>query len=219
MSAELMTPAQQALAAQAKFDAGFDDLATSSKFLPRLQLFTSNSEAVQMGQIPLAHYGLVKGKNSITDLGKTVLVMPLAWRPKAIDSKANPVVAYHKADDERFKEIVKRANANPNSGCLYGPEFLVWLPEKGFVTFLMGSKSARNEAAAVRACMNKAMVLSANLIQTKDYRWHAPKAEMALQGIEAPPEDRKDEAILEFLNPEDVIAEEAKQDGTQDVTR
>ena len=223
MSTELvLTPEQQAAKIaelQSKYDSGFDEIASSTKFLPRLQLFTSNSEAVQTQVIPVAHYGMVKGKNNITDLGKSVLCMPLAYRAKALDTKANPIVAFHVQTDERFKAIVKRANANANSGCLYGPEFLVWLPDHGFVTFLMGSKSARNEAGVVRACIDKAMVLTANFIVGKEYKWHAPKAELSMQGIYAPPADRKAEILLDFLNPPDAEEEEVADGNTADVTR
>ena len=203
----VLTPEQQAAKIaelQSKYDSGFDEIASSTKFLPRLQLFTSNSEAVQTGKIPVAHYGLVKGKDNITDLGKSVLCMPLAYRAKALDTKANPIVAFHVQADPRFQAIVKRANANANSG---------------FVTFLMGSKSARNEAGAVRACIDKGMVLTANFIVGKEYKWHAPKAELSMQGISAPPPDRKGEILLDFLNPPDAEEEEVPEGNTADVTR
>ena len=70
-------------------DAGdemFDQIANSGKYLPRLQMFGSKSDAVGAGKIGMAHFGLVTGKDNIQDLGEEVQIVPVYWRPKALDT-------------------------------------------------------------------------------------------------------------------------------------
>lgn len=182
------------------------------QFLPRLQLFTGNSDQVKRMKIPLAHYGLIKGKEKeLIPLGPTVLCIPLAWRAKAMDvSNDDNILAYHNQNSEEFKRIVQTANTVQNSKCMYGPEFLLWLgATHGFVTFLMGSKTARNAAAPMRALLPRADgilrtgILSAIFIEDDKNSWHGPKVEFSSQSIENPPAEGLVEMITAFLNPQD----------------
>lgn len=193
-------------------------------FLPRLQLFGSTSEAVKEGKIPIAHYGIIKGKDDPIDLGISVLIIPLAWRAKAMDVKVDPPMAYHKPDSPEFQEIKKRADNEQNSGCMYGPEFLVWMAEHGYVTFFFGSKTARNEAPAIRALLPKGPVLNtavctAHLIKTEQYSWHGIKATASAQQIDQPPTETIITTITDFLNPKDSVKKEAAPVAAQNADR
>lgn len=220
MSNALVLP-ESIRAAQEKFDEGFKNIASDFTFLSRLQLFTSNSEECKKGLIDVATYGLYKGKDTLVKLAKTVLCMPLAHRSKAVDTKAEKPKSYYVQKSPEFQEIMRRSNADSNSGCMYGPEFLIWLPDHGFVTFLMGSKTARNAAGSVRVCIGKVVVLGATYIQTASYSWHGPTCEPSMQGLgEMPPADRLEGVIVDFLNPkEPVEAAPAPADGTESVVR
>lgn len=183
-------------------------------FLPRLQLFTSNSELVKSGKIPLAHYGVIPDKNTLHDVGKDILVIPLAWRPKAMDVKSDPVVSFHRPGARQFNQIKQRAEADSNSGNLYGPEFLLWFPpQHGFVTFFMGSKTARNEAPMIfgllpgKEGIMKSMLLTAQYIKTEAYSWHGPHATASAQSIEHPPQETGS-MVKDFLSPKDSEIEE-----------
>lgn len=156
----------------------FNDIAKSTTWLPRLQLFGSNSEECKTGKVPIAHYGLVKDKDTLIDLGESVNVLPIRWRPKAMrfPQGQNPV-SFYDPNDEGFKKI-KEDSSQPNARCIFGPEFLIYVLDKNeFATFLMGNKTARNVAQEVLGYMQKgrAITLKAKLIRTPSYSWHGPQ--------------------------------------------
>ena len=185
-------------------------------FFPRLQLFTSNSEQCKQGKIGVATYGLIKGKDELVPLGKNVIAVAIAWRAKAMFVKSDPPLAYHNAKSEEFQAIKKRADADSNSGNLYGPEFLLYIEEHGFVTFFMGSKTARNEAGAVKALLPgadgrlKCGNFGSVYITGKEHSWHGPKVVVSAQTIALPEQAALDAAVADFLNPVDSTAESAE---------
>ena len=223
---ELAMPDISALQQSSAYaDEAFSGISGSrTMFLPRLQLFGSNSDAVKEGKIPIAHYGLVKGKDDPIDLGVSVLLIPLAWRPKAMDVKSEPPLAYHKPDSPEFQELKKRSDTEQNSGCMYGPEFLVWMPDHGYVTFFFGSKTARNEAPGIRALMPKGpqlntAVCTAVLIKNEQYSWHGVKVTASAQGVAQPPMDTLIPTITDFLQPKDSVKKEAAPVAAQNADR
>ncbi len=213
----------------AGFDEDFSGISGQRmSFLPRLQLFTSGSEAVKRGKISLARYGLIPSKDELVDLGPTVLVIPVAWRPKAMNMKVDPPLSFFKKNSPEFQEIKKTADEQPLSGCMYGPEYLMWLNEHGFCTFFMGSKTARNEAPAVQALLpdkNNTLrvgLLSVEFIETTEYSWHGARITLSAQSIKHPSPDELAAALGNFLNPRDSKKEEVATAGevaTQQVDR
>ena len=185
-------------------------------FLPYLQLFGGSSDAVKEGKIPIAHYGTTVGKEkTLKDLGTVISVIPLAWRPKAMNTKTKPVLAFHNPSSNEFLNIRKMADADTKSGCIYGPEFLLWHPTERFITFLMGSKTARNEAPAIQPFLPSVdgklsvITLSAVLINGDEHKWHGPKAALSAQTMEAPPADELGQMMHDFLHPKDSVIEAA----------
>lgn len=190
-------------------------------FLPYLQLFSSGSDAVKEGKIGVAHYGYIEGKEkTITDLGKALLVVPLSYRTKAMKTKNTPdgkPLAFHNHKSKEFLEI--RAIADDknqkDSGCLYGPEFLLWLPEQQkYVTFFMGSPTARNAAVPIHALLPrpgvlpKAGILTGVLIDNGTHKWHGPSIALSTQSWTPPGEDLAT-VVTDFLNPRDSAVVEA----------
>lgn len=209
-----------ALQAQSKFDDSmFGGIAGNRvAFLPRMQLFTSNSDQCKRGVIGVAEYGLIKGKDELVKLGKSVIGVPLAWRAKAMFVKSDPPLAFHNAKSPEFQDIKRKADNDSNSGNLYGPEFLVWLgTEHGFVTFFMGSKTARNEAPALRALLPGAdgrcrtANFSSAFIENKEFSWHGPKVVVSGQSLELPEASVLEQTIGDFLNPIDSKIEAAQE--------
>lgn len=176
-------------------------------FLPYIQLYTGNSKPVQTGKIQVAHYGINKGQDLIS-LGKEVLCVPLAWRPKCMDINGDKPKSYFKPNSDIFKQLKARAEADSNSGVFYGPEFLLWIPDHGFVTFMFGSKTARNEAPALKALLPsvagvRTAVLSSNFIETDSYAWHGPKVSLSSQVLSDLPLGEVEGYVTDFLNPSD----------------
>jgi hypothetical protein len=185
-------------------DAGdelFDSMSTSGKYLPYLQMYGSKSEAVGAGKIPMAHYGLVTGKDKITDLGAQIDVIAVAWRPKAMDTSGEDIINTHDHASAEFKRIQEQSEVS-DSGCMFGPEFLVWIPSvKKWAGLFMSSKTARREAPAIRERIGKPSTLDTEFIKTKKYAWHGIVCKPCSTPFDLPTDEAKDEQIERFLNP------------------
>lgn len=153
----------------------FDDLVASQSFLPRIQLFGGNSTAAKEGLIQMGTYGIVKSKDAIDSLGNEVDCIPITYHFKAMciaDGEVETVLDHKSA---RFEEIKDKAGEE-DSGCMYGVEFLLWIPrgEGQYVTFFLNSKSSRRVAPDLRGLLGKRATLKVTLVKTKKYSWHAP---------------------------------------------
>lgn len=177
-------------------DKDFDDIAKSSDFLPRLQLYTKG-KAVNKRLVQPGSFGIPVSDDEVTDLGDEIDIIPLARRPKAIDLKdAENIVAVYDVEDPEFKRVVV-ASAEKDSGCMYGPSFLIFERSTGqFYEFFCGTKSARTEAKRIYpylpltqgqidanpALANqqphgpKPMTLRSKLVEKGTYSWHVPVA-------------------------------------------
>lgn len=181
-------------------DAAFNAVASAS-YLPRLTLYGANSEAVKEAKIPMAHYGLARSKDQIDDLTKEVVVVVIAWRPKALDMSGDPIISNYNPSSLEFKRISLKSGEK-NSGCMYGPEFLVYVPAaKAFATFFFGSKTARREAPNMKGLMGCAALCKAQLIKTTDYSWHGPVITPCSQSVELPDPESVREEAQKFNNP------------------
>jgi hypothetical protein len=184
-------------------------------FLPRLQLFSASSNEVKEGKIGVATYGVVKG-DEIVEVGKNVAVCPVAWRAKAMNLKADPPQAYHNQKSPEFQDFQKRA-ADPNSGYVFGPEFLCWMGDPhGFVTFFFMSVTARNSSPDLRALLPgpdgrlRVALLSAHLIDNGEHKWHGPKIMPSAQTLPLPADDILELTVKTFLTPKDYDPNQVK---------
>lgn len=190
-------------------DKVFEDM-TSSGFLPRLQLETAKSQAVNEG-FPLNHYRLYK--NPPVDIGTSVDITIIAWRPKALDTSGGELVDSYDPESELFAEIKERS-FEKDSGCMYGPEFLVYIPDqKAYATFFCGSKSARRNAGALKRIydgyMNKDpnvpepnVTLGSEGVKTAKYSWTVFNCELCATPLDKP-QDREEfrDVLQKFINP------------------
>lgn len=155
-------------------DKAFDASSSGGKYLPRLQLMTSNSEKCKDGSFPINNYAFFVGDSPI-DVGKEVDILVIAWRPKAIEMGEAVITVYDHTNPE-FARISAKSGEK-DSGCMFGPEFLVYVPsQKKFATFFCGSKSSRKEAPAIKGLMQSAATLKSKKIETPKYTWFAPFA-------------------------------------------
>lgn len=221
MAEEIATaPAFNVAALQAQSNFTLDEFqgvaGNRGSFLPRLQLFTASSNEVKEGKIGVAVYGVVKGADLI-EVGKNVPVIPIAYRSKAMNLKADPPQAYHNQKSPEFKDFMDRA-ADANSGYVFGPEFLLWMGDPhGFVTMFFMSKTARNSSPDLRALMPtptdsrlRVALLSAKLIENDDYKWHGPTIMPSSQSMQLPPDDLLEMTLRTFLTPKDYDPNEVK---------
>jgi len=185
--------------------------AVGRDFLPYLQLYTGQSDLVKEGKIGLNEYGITVNKNT-TSLGKSVIAVPILWRAKALDVKSHEKpVSFYNQKSEQFIDIMRRADASPNSGCMYGPEFLYYLPgAKTFATMMFGTKSSRNVAPHVRALLPKgsalrAMLLDSELASNETHKWQIPRVGPSDQMFEPPPADVLQAVCESFLKPQDSV--------------
>ncbi len=190
-------------------DDAFDSM-TKGGWLPRLQLMTANAEKCKKNEFPLNHYALVDGQ-TFNDLGETVDVLLLGWRPKALEIDDEILTVYNPEDAE-FQRIQGRADTEKDSGCMWGFEFLVWIGGiRGFATFFCGSKSARKEAKNIKGMMSKAVTLRSHFIETKKYSWQACQAVLCSTPMDMPSTAAYKAELDKFNNPEVSTVEKVEE--------
>ena len=182
----------------------------SGDWLPRLQLMTSNSEKCKDGKFPVNHYALIEGQN-YQDLGAQIDVVVFTWRPKALEID-DEIITNFDPESAEFQRIEEEADV-PDSNCMFGPEYLLWLPEtKQFCTFFMGSKSARREANNVSARIGMAATLTSKQVQTKKYTWFAPECLQCSQTLGIPDMEDVKKEVNKFNNPPESIIETVEEE-------
>jgi hypothetical protein len=179
----------------------FAGLASSSSFLPRVMLMGANSTLVQEGKINQGHYGLVRAKDECEDLTREVACLPLSWRAKAMEISGSDITTVYDRKNPEFTRISEKS-AIQNSGCMYGPEFLLWIPSaKCFATFYCSSKTSRREAPQIECRIGKPMLLKSNLIKGKKFNWFGPVATNCSVSFAVPSVEQITTEVSRFNNP------------------
>lgn len=195
----------------------FSATAASGDYLPRLQLMTAASEKCKSGVFPINHYALIRDQNYI-DLGESIDVLIVTWRPKALEI-GDEVISVFKPDHPEFQRIQAKSSEQ-DSGCMYGPEFLMYIPaQKSFATFFCGSKSSRRESPNIRALMTKAATLKSRFVETKKYKWYTPSVTSCSTPFEMPDMEDLKKSVDKFNNPPETTVEVAPDEEGDDVAR
>ena len=147
MSKDLVPISAGALPALAPNMDVFREIAQSSSFLQRIQLY-SKGRYIDTQMISPGHYGVPVSEDTIEDLGTEIDIIPLAWRAKAIDmSDRDAILVSYDNNADDYKRIKSAADNTENSHCMYGPTFLVFERETGrFYEFFFGNPSMRRES-------------------------------------------------------------------------
>ncbi|MHC4371824.1 MAG: hypothetical protein ACYSW8_29790 [Planctomycetota bacterium] len=174
-------------------DEGFEKLSEGTEFLARLQLF-SKGTAINKKLIGPGRWGIPEGDEAITDLGESIDLLCLARRPKALDlSDKEAIITCYDMDAPEFERIANAAGQS-DSGCMYGPSFLVIERSTGrFLEYFCGTKSTRSEAKkvypylplteqdiAARKLENiephgpMPFTMNIKLVERKRFSWHVP---------------------------------------------
>lgn len=192
----------------------------TNSFIKRLQLVTKG-KLVDQGLVKPGHWGVPSGDEEAEDLGEAVDVLVLAIRDKALDTNENPPVASFDPDSELFQQI-QEAAGQKDSGCMYGPSFLVYERSSGqFLEVFFGNASGRQEAGKLipflpiseeqakqfgpkfKAQGPQAATLKSKYIKRAKYAWHAPVVVKCSTPFDDLPEQQAFvDQITKFLNPE-----------------
>lgn len=190
-------------------------------FIKRLQLVTKG-KLVDTGKVRPGHYAIPISEEEATDLGESVDVLVCAVRHKALDTNVRPPVASYNQESELYQDIRKRAGEK-NSGCMYGPSFLVYERSTGqFLEIFFGNASGRQESGNLAAYLPvseaqakqagpkfkaqgpQAATLTAKYIKRPKYAWHAPVVGKCSTPFDNLPEaDEFVAQITKFLNPKE----------------
>ena len=197
----------------AQDDDDFDDMSSGGGY-PRISLFVSNSKEVKDGTFPTNTYGLKIGE-TLHNLGKNVDVVICAYRLTAIDTSEG-FCSSHDAKSDLFLDIRARADI-PNSfgnGCVYGQEFLVWVPQhKMFATLLCGSKTSRNMAGGIKALVGEVAAFGSTKFESPKYSWFGMTVAPSNAAItETPDPEAYSTTVDKFISDKGVereLAEEA----------
>lgn len=186
-----------------------DAAVKSGDYLSRLQLMTANSKKCKSGDFPTNHWALVNG-SVLTDLGKSIDVVNVAWRPKALDTEEG--VSCYDTETDLFAGIQERSNEK-NSGCMCGLEFLVYVPsQEAWAEFYMGSKSSRRDSPSMKALVGKGVTLKSKEIVTKKYTWFNPDMQVCSLGLTLPDTPEVMEIATKFNNPPESSVEKVEED-------
>lgn len=203
-------------------------------FLPRLQVMGSNTDLVKEGKCTMGVHALVFTKDRFTELGKEVPFLSLTFRTKALripKDGSNPM-SYFDRNTAEFKKVMVDSVA-PNSGCMFGPEFLIWLPNPGaFATYFFGNPTMRRSAPALLSIMKagegtfrpRPALSKINFIknQKTGFSWHGAIIEPYSTPLPTPGEEFttsiKDE-VDRFLNPPASQEEKAEEAAGDDRAR
>jgi hypothetical protein len=186
-------------------------------FLPRVQPCTFSSAIVQQKGFKPGNIALVYNNDKFDDLGDSVDIMPVKFRWHAmvfLDGK--PIEDSYDHLDEVFKRIRTKADSRElNTGCMYGPEFLVWLPEQSlFGTFYLSSYSARKEALPLKKIMDTkkiALLRTVKSTNEKKQTWFGPQiieSATSTETINTPSLDELQDVLTKFINPKVITPQE-----------
>ena len=200
-------------------------------YAQRIQL-ASKGKLVDSGTVKPGNYAIIDG-DSATDIGSEVDVIPIAVLDKALDTSCNPPEVYFGRGTPKYVDVSTRANT-PDSGCMYGPVFLVVERKTGkFFEIFFNNKSGRSEAAKLyeflpigqaqaKACNVQPRApqpasLTSKYVESKrnkSWKWHVPviKPSTATFAV-IPTKEALIEKVTGFLDQKSTPAEEKKEQG------
>jgi len=196
-----------------------DAMSTSSSFLQRLQLYSKGKSGPNGTLIEGGHYGVPKSAENIVDLGNSLDLLVIARKAKAIDmSDTDNIIVSNDTKSDEFKRIVDMADNVKDSGCAYGPTYLVYeRSTRSFYEFFCGNKSGRYESSKINTFLPvttamieagvtneteprfaKPMTLKSKYTKKGKWEWFSPVAEECLNPIDLPTADQLRSEIERF---------------------
>lgn len=208
-------------------------MSKGSSFLQRIQLY-SGGTAVQKKLIESGNFGIPLSKDEIIDLGDSIDLLVIWRKAKAIDmSDTDNIIVSNDVNSKEFQRIVDMADNTKDSGCAYGPDYLVFeRSTAAFYEYFAGNASGRVESSKINTYMpvtpdmikngltketeprfSKPMTLKSKFTEKGRYTWYAPKAEDCLTPFaKLPTEKQINEELTRFLKKEDSGVETVPED-------
>jgi len=185
-------------------------------WLPRLQVVDSNSKVGKKNLAKVGNYALVRSEDDVVDLTNQVDALIIHMRWTAIDTNEDSLSFSHDKESDEFQRIQEESKVS-NSGCMWGPEFLVYLPSvKSFATFFCGSATARRESKNIFKLLRKAATFKTHFIENKRYSWWGPLVTECTSPFDIPSEEEIKQEAVKFANPpKQEETEEAPADGRE----
>lgn len=183
-------------------DKVFGELATAAAWHPRVQLMTFSSTEVTNDRAKAGHYVTIKNKDQITDLGPEFDCLVLGVRAMALSINGDEVISVYDHTSALFKDIAAKSGEQ-DSGCMYGPQFLLWVPGHGFVTFFFSNPTLRRSAPELRGLIKKAATIKSRKIEKGKYKWHGMVVTVcsSFDGSQLPGADVILAEVTRFNNP------------------
>lgn len=178
---------------------------------PYLSLVTTQSKDFKDQKITQFDVYALTVNDQIINLGKEVPVLVLASRPKAIRSKGGETEVYYEPNSDGFKKI-QAISEERNSGAFWGMEFLLWHAEHGYMQWMCGSKSARNQINNMLGRMNKGVLLKTKHCKTPEYDWTAPLV-VPTDILESPDIEEATERATKFVSQRNPVIDAAPDQG------
>lgn len=180
-------------------DSQFETVAKSADYLCRLQLCGSASKLFKKNKIAKGNYAYIITSDDFKDLGSSVDVLPISWRPKALDMSGDTPMSFYDVNSTGFKEICAKS-MQANSNCTYGPEYLVWVPAiKKFATLHYGSKTSRKDAKDMHQLLQKGATLTHRIVENDKGIWESIVTSPCSTPFEMPPLDATRDAVEKFM--------------------
>ncbi len=228
MSTEIATQAFP-MSVHTQDDKAWGDVVAGASYLPYISLYGGNSNACKENLIGIGRFGLVRQKDKIEDLTAEFNALAISWRYKAMQIGDGGILSSYNPKSPTYKMIQEKSEIK-DSGCMYGIEFLFWVPElpaRCFATFYCNSKTSRREAQNIRPfcpCADQPalsagpdfpgreaiaghgplpMTLKSVLIKKGTYRWHGPVATQCSTQFAQPTMDEIIEQATKFANPKE----------------
>lgn len=173
-------------------------------FLPRLQLCGASSNLCKEGKVPIGQYAYVKdGKTDPVILGTTVNMWVFGLRLKAMKYLPEAPLSYYDPSTPEFKAVVALIDV-PDSQCVAGPDFLVYVDGHGWASFHLSSMSSQNEMPLLKALLGQAATMTVKLAENKKkQKWHVPVTGKCSLPLIPPAKDEIETQILKFKSAKD----------------
>jgi len=187
-------------------------MAKGATWLPRISLCAPSSNLVKEDKIKQGYYALLKDKETFVDLTNSFDCFVGAWRPLAMRIDGDSIVTVYNPQSPEFEKIVADSDG-PDSGCMYGPQFILWVKGPNqFATLFMSSKTMRREAPNLKTLIGKAATIRSKLIKTQKFSWSGPVVGPCSTPFDLPSLDEIKDQVTKFVNPVESKVENAPTD-------
>jgi hypothetical protein len=169
-------------------------------------------------RINAGNFILRKSKTEFVDLGDSIDVLVIDWRPKAmrVDKATNKIQFEFDRDSAAFQEIQEAAK-NRNQGNFWGFEFLIYLGDYGeFANLFCNNPTLQNVARGELVhYMRKAATLKSTLLkkESTNFQWFAFGCSECTAPFQTPLDlDQLKAKTNKFKNPAAFVTDGAKEE-------